>query len=513
MILFTNGTLVDGTGAPARRAGLLIEDEKIRDIGPRPATPGMEVVDCAGLVIAPGFVDVHSHSDLEALQHRGEKTRQGIVSQVVGNCGFSLFPTLPRAGLVPSFDLFQGRGEQEWPDAGAYFADLEARGSYTNIAVLAGHAALRAKVAGMKAGRLAATAQRTAEELLARALEQGAVGLSTGLNEVPSSYGDLEELTALCRVVRQYGGLYVSHLRDYKFRILEAVREALEIGRRTGVPVQLSHLQTVGRKNWDKMDAVLALVDQAIAEGVDVGIDAYPYLAGSCHLTQLLPTWALEGGAGHLLARLANPDARTRIAEETEGNMANRWEDILIASAPGRETLDGRTVQAVADERGLSGVQAALDLLLESRGLARIISFNQSEENLRKVLTHPRTVVITDGLVTQGRPHPRTFGTYPKFLGEYVRDKRWMSLEEGVRKATSLPAGRFGLADRGILAPGRWADLAVFAADRIGTRATYQEPDRPPEGIRHVLVNGRWVLREGQLQAQWPGRPLRRGRG
>ena len=511
MKLFTNGTIVDGTGEPDRQADVLVEGEKIREMGRVEANPDMEVVDCAGLVVAPGFIDVHSHCDLESLQHRSEKARQGVASEVVGNCGFSLFPTLPRAGLVPTFDLFQGRGEREWPDAGAFFDEIETQGSYTNIAALTGHATLRAKVAGMEGGKLETAARRAAERLLDRCLEQGAMGLSTGLNEVPSSYGGLEELVALCGVVRRHGGLYVSHLRDYKFHILEAIEEALEIGRQTGVPVQLSHLQTVGRKNWDKMDAVLELIDRAIAAGVDVGIDAYPYLAGSCHLTQMLPTWALEGGTGRLLERLADADTRERIAAATEGDMGNGWEDILIASVPGREELSGRTVREVADGRGASGVQTALDLLLENQGAVRIISFNQSEENLRKVLTHPRTCIITDGLVTEGKPHPRTFGTYPRFMGEFVREKKWTTLEEGVRKATGLPAARFGLEDRGSIAAGKWADLVVFSAEEIGSRADYEEPELPPEGIRHVLVNGQWTVRDGELQERWPGKALRRG--
>lgn len=511
MILLQNGTVIDGTGAAAQAAAVLIDGAKVKEVGQIVATPDMEVIDCTGLVICPGFIDVHSHADLEILQHRSEKVRQGVTSEVVGNCGFSLFPTLPRQGLSPTFNIFEARGEKEWEDAGAYFADVEAARSYTNVAALTGHSTLRAHVSGVRAGKLDAAEQQRAEAALARCLEQGSIGLSTGLNEAPGGYGDIDELVALCAVVRQYGAFYTSHLRDYKFHFVEAVEEALEIGRRADVAVQLSHLQAAGRKNWDKMDPVLEAIDRAVAEGVDVGVDAYPYVAGSCNITQLLPLWCMEGGAGGLLERLADAELRPRIAAETEENMSNDWQDILIGAVEGKDELVGKTVQDVADQRGIAGAQAAIDLLLENNGVVTIVSFNQSDENLRKVLTHPCTSIITDGLVTQGKPHPRTFGTYVKFLGEYVRDKGWLSLEEGVRKSTGLPAQRFGLEGRGVVAAGNWADLVVFSAEQIGTKATYQEPDLPPEGIQHVFVNGEWVLRQGALQEELAGQPLRNG--
>ena len=509
MILLKNGTVIDGTGGEARAVSVLIEANKIKEVGQVAQRPDMEVIDCAGLAISPGFIDVHSHADLEVLQHRSEKVRQGVTSEVVGNCGFSLFPALPSGELVPVFNIFAARGERQWEDAGSYFADVETVRSYTNVAALTGHSTLRAHIAGMKSGRMDAADQRRAEDCLARCMEQGSIGLSTGLNEVPSSYGDLEELVALCRVVRQYGGFYTSHLRDYKFHFVEAVEEALEIGRRVDIPVQLSHLQAAGRKNWDKMDPVLELIDQAVAEGVDVGVDAYPYVAGSCNMTQLLPIWSMEGGTQALMQRLADEQTRAPIADETEADMSNDWTDILIAAVPGRDELVGRTVQDVADERGIAGVQAALDLLLENDGAVTIVSFNQSEENLRKVLSHRCTSIITDGLVTEGKPHPRTFSTYTKFLGEFVREKQWMSLEEGVHKATGLPAQRFRLQGRGIVAEGNWADLVVFSAEEIGTKATYEEPDLPPEGIRHVFVNGEWVLQDGLLREELAGQALR----
>ena len=313
MILLTKGTVIDGAGQPGLPSSVLVNDDKIEAVGNIPVAPDMEVVDCSGLVVSPGFIDVHSHCDLEVLEHRTEKVKQGVTTEVVGNCGFSLFPKLPESSLVPSFDLFERRGDKNWEDASTYFGDVESTGSYTNVAALTGHSTLRANVSGIKAGALDSTEWRAIEGHLSRCLEQGSIGFSTGLNEAPSSYGDFAELTRLCRVVRKYDAFYTSHLRDYKFHILEAVTEALDLGRETDVPVQLSHLQTVGRKNWEKMDAVLKLVDDAHSEGIDVGIDAYPYLAGSCHLTQCLPSWFLFR-EGHFRRRPRRPRPLTNRA-------------------------------------------------------------------------------------------------------------------------------------------------------------------------------------------------------
>lgn len=511
MILLTGGMLYDGSGSAPRETSILIDAETVQSLGPIAPSSDMECVDCSGLAIAPGFIDVHSHSDLEVLEHRPEKIRQGVTTEVVGNCGFSLFPKIEVTDLVPSFDIFERRGNRTWGDAEAYFDDIERIGSRTNAAALTGHSSLRASVLGMGPEKATGETLDRLKTVLSRSLEQGSIGLSTGLNEVPSSYADLDELTELCHVVKRFGGLYTSHLRDYKFRLLQAVEEALELGRRTGVSVELSHLQAVGRKNWDVQEAVQEKIERAHADGVNVGIDAYPYLAGSCSLTQMLPTWALAGGTEALLNRLADPVERKRIAKETEADMANTWNDIIIASVGKQENKGNvsRPIQEIAEERGGSGIETALSLLQENRGKVRIISFNQSDENLKKVLTHRLTTIITDGLWTEGKPHPRTFGTYPLFLGHYVRDLQWMGLSEAIHKVTTLPAQRFGLERRGAVQRGWFADVTVFDPERIGTASSYLEPDQPPQGIVHVMVNGQWAVRNGDLQDTFAGGALR----
>lgn len=510
-LLLANGTVIDGTGVPARPADVLLEGGAINAIGRIPKNPQFEVLDCSGRVVSPGFVDVHSHSDIETLEHRSEKILQGITTEIVGNCGFSVFPTPGGCDGFTVYRMLFGRNPCCWRHAGEYFQSLEEKGSYTNAAALTGHSTLRATVMGLRRSYASSSELAELENSLDMCLEQGSIGFSTGLNETPGSYGNFDELVALCRVVKKHDGFYTSHLRDYKFRILAAVEEALNLGRATGVPVQLSHLQTVGSKNWDKMDSVLELIETAEREGVAAGIDAYPYLAGSANITQMLPDWALEGGSQDLLQRLSSAATRRQIAKETEAQMANTWSDILVSNVDSRKHQNciGRSIQDIATERQVEPIEAALALLAEELGTLLIVSFNQSEPNLRKVLTHPLTSIITDGLYTEGKPHPRTFGAFPKFLGEYVREKKWMSFEEAIHKTCGLPAQRFRLDKRGTLAIGNWADVTVFDPNRIGTSSTYLNPNQPPEGIDYVFVNGQRTVEGGRLVGSPAGVPIR----
>jgi N-acyl-D-amino-acid deacylase len=267
----------------------------------------------------------------------------------------------------------------------------------------------------------------------------------------------------------------------------------------------------VGRKNWDKLDLVLERIEAAARDGIDIGVDAYPYLAGSCNLTQLLPAWCQEGGIEALLGRLQSPALRDRIARETEEGMSNTWDDIVVCNvrlAQARTVL-GQSVRKLAVARGRPPVETALDLLGEQEGFVYIISFNNNDENLRKVMTYSRTAVITDGMVTDGTPHPRTFGTYPKFLGECVREKRWLPLEEAIVRTGALAAHRFGLRGRGVLEPGAYADVVVFDPARIGSRSDYDRPACDPDGIHHVFVNGRFAVRDGRLTGERAGIALR----
>ena len=510
-VLLANGTVVDGSGDAARKVNVLVEGETIREVGPIEPAADWKTIDCAGLHIAPGFIDVHSHGDQEVLDHLPNKVLQGVTTEIVGNCGFSLFPTHPNpAGERLTGELFDGEPAEGMADADAYFSGLERSRSRVNVAALTGHSALRVFV--MKARREAGEQElKQLEQALEACLASGSIGLSTGLNCVPGGFAEFRELERLCRVVKKHDAFYTSHMRDYKFKVVEAVDEALGLGRATGAPVQISHLQVVGKKNWGKLEVVLGRVDDARRDGIDVAMDAYPYLAGSCPITQLLPRWSLEGGIPALLDRLARPGDYERIAAETDDGMSNTWDDIMICQVEGDTAgaIVGKSVARIAADRDRRAAYLALDLLREHDGEVRIISFNNNEDNLNAVLTHPLSMVITDGLVMEGISHPRTFGTYPKFLGEYVREKKWMPLEQAIVKTSALAARRFGLQGRGTVQAGSFADLVVFDAGKIGTESDYDKPDRNPQGIHHVFVNGSRVVRSGELTDEMPGRALR----
>lgn len=482
--LLRGGSVVDGSGAPAVRADVLIADKRIDAVGLIRA-PEAEQIDCSGLVIAPGFIDGHSHSDLQALERRSEKTRQGVTTEVVGNCGFSAYPA--PADLRPLHEfangILHGGDGWGWRSARDYLDAVRER-SRVGIVSLVGHGTLR-----IAAGQAPV---ETMCGMLDDCLAEGAGGFSTGLMYAPGESAPTEELEQLCRVVARRGRIYTTHMRDYGFRLLEAVEDQLELARRTGCRLQISHFQAVGEANWGRQRPALEKIEEARAKGVDVAFDCYPYVAGSTVLTQLLPQRALEGGTAGLLARLTDPAQRRQLARETIAGMAHRWTDLFI-SAVGSERnrgAVGRDLQDLAEERGCEPIDAVFDLLIEERGAVTMLEFNQSEANLRETLTHPLSNVISDGFYVSGRPHPRLHGTFPHLLGWACREKRWMDLPEAIHKITGRPAERFGLRDRGLVRAGYAADVAVFDPQTVGSPATYENPERPPEGIRLVMREG-----------------------
>lgn len=472
----TNATIVDGTGRDPFTGDLTVEGSKITE------GAAAVVIDCAGFAIAPGFIDAHSHSDLQSVEGRREKLLQGVTSEVVGNCGFSAFPCREEALAIREFanGIFRGGDDWGWRSARDY---LDALGpAATSVSSLVGHGTLRIACSG-DVDRM--------EGVLDEALGEGACGFSTGLMYAPGSFAPKAELLRLCAVTARKGRIYATHIRDYSGGLVEAVDEQIDLARRSGCRLQISHFQAVGQRFWPQQQIALDHIERARAESIDIAFDCYPYVAGSTVLTQLLPQWTLEGGIGALLDRLSGP-LRDRIIDETDRGLAQTWADIYIAAvAHDGAGLVGRNLVQIADERGCPPAQAAVDLLIEQDGAVNILEFNQSEANLRQTLTHPLSMVISDGFYVKGRPHPRLHGTFPTLLGEYVRTRGWLSLAEAVRKITSAPAERFGMRDRGRLAPGYKADLVIFDPGRIGSPATYSDPEQRPEGVTAVFRAGK----------------------
>lgn len=505
MTLLRHGTVIDGTGAPPARGDILVARDRIAEVGASQAPAGARQIDCAGLVIAPGFIDAHSHSDLQALENRPEKARQGVTTEVVGNCGFSCFPTGPHPQLLRDFanGIFCGGDDWGWSSAGDYLGEARRLARLVNLETLVGHGSLRIAVAGNIAGPLPAAGQEAMERLLDEALCAGACGLSTGLMYAPGAGASLEELERLCRVVKKHDKIHACHLRDYGAKLVEAVAEVIELARRTGCRSQISHFQAAGAANWHLFDRALELIEKARNDALDLTFDCYPYIAGGTVLTQLLPQWALSGGVQGLLERLNDARERDRIAAETEANLCGKWTDFQVSAVASdrNRSLIGHSIAAIAALRGTSPAEAVMDLLREEHGEVNILEFNQSEEIMRRSVTHPLCSVISDGFYVKGRAHPRLYGTFPFLLGELCRTRRWLELPEAIHKITDLPARRFGIARRGRLEPGYFADMAVFDPAAIGSPAGYEHPDAPPKGICFVFRNGELIHSERKGRA------------
>lgn len=497
-VLLRNGLVFDGSGAAPSAGSVLLRDGTIEWAGRGEVPVQVEAIDCTDLAIAPGFIDGHSHSDLQVMENRPEKLRQGVTTEVVGNCGFSAFPAPKDRRPLHDFanGIFCGRGDWGWPGAREYLDAVEKSSSSASVLPLAGHGTLRICVAGQKLGKLDSGEQSAMERLLDDALGAGAAGLSTGLMYAPGASAPPAELERLCGIVARRGKVYATHMRDYGDRLIEAVDEQLDLARRTGCRLQISHLQAVGPRNWHRQQAALDHIERAREEGLDVAFDCYPYTRGSTVLTQLLPQWALAGGTSEMVGRLKDPRTRAVIARETETSLAQGWDGILLSAvrSAANQQLVGHSIAEIAKSRNAAPVETALDLLVEESGQVNMLEINQSDDNLRQALAHPLSSVISDGFYVRGRPHPRLHGTFPHLLGTIARDRRWLSLSEAIRKITSLPARRFGIDRAGLLKPGFAADVTVFNPRTVGSPATYEDPARPPKGIEYVFRSGREIL-------------------
>lgn len=511
-LLIRNGLLVDGTGTAARRGDLAVAGDTITAVGELPgALTAPMVIDADGAVVAPGFIDIHGHSDFSILGNPAgtSKVLQGVTTEVVGNCGLSVVPITDAAVAAQLRPLMtycdDPSVDWDWTSVASYLDRVRTTDPLLDVLVLAGHNAIRASVVGLDQRPATRVELDRMRRLLHTALDDGAVGMSIGLMYPPSCYADEDELVALGTVLAEHDRMMASHMADYGAGVVESVAAMIRVAERSGCRMQISHLTTAGHANWGRVRDALALVDAAAARGVDVAVDMYPYLAGSTNLSQLVPLWTLDGGLERFRERLDDPATHAAVVEHL-GDRALGWDEILLAAVSSDPALNGKRVAELAAERDTDPAVVVIDLLRSCD--PTIVAFGRSEDDLRAVLSHPRATIGSDGLAidtcgTVGGPvpHPRFFGAFPALFQRYVRDEPLLSLEAAVHKCTGASAQRLRLSDRGILAAGRRADIVIFDRATIADRSTYTDSRQVPAGIDVVFRSGVAIARAGVIVA------------
>jgi len=522
-LLLAGGRVVDGTGAPWFRADVCVVGDRIDAVGQLGDRKAGKRIDARGLVVAPGFIDMLGQSEYNVLVdgRAASKITQGITTEITGE-GSSIAPTNARmiAEAKEAYDHYAVT--PNWTTLAGYFDEFERRGVAINLGTFVGAGGVRSLVIGKE--NRAATPQELGAMVaaVAGAMEDGALGLSTSLIYVPGTYASTEEIIALARVAARYGGTYITHQRNEDETIDESLDEVFRIAREVPIPVEIYHLKTAGRRNFGEMPAVLERIEAARAQGLDVTADQYPWTASSNSLAASLPLWVREGGAAKLVARLTDPATRARARDdflkEHEGAWPEHAAAILITSvlSPALKRYEGKTIADIAAAEARDPVDVILDVVIADRANTGRVTFSMSEDDVRAALAHPLVSFCTDsgamaedGILSQERSHPRAWASAPRILGRYVREEKLLTLEEAIRKMTSLPASRMRLHDRGVLWPGMKADLVAFDPERVRERSTYADPNHYSEGIPYVAVNGVLVVDEGRITSARPGRVLR----
>ena len=544
--LIKGGLIFDGTGSEPFEADIGISGDRIAFITKKaedrrqkfnPPSPPLakagkggfdRVIDAKGLAVSPGFIDTHAHSEFTLLaDHRAEgKISQGITTEIDGNCGLSAAPLYGEALKQREEDLMELGIVERWTTFKGYF-DILGKGIALNFVTLVGHGNLRACVAGYEDKALNNNEIKKMRVLLKEAIKEGAIGLSTGLIYPPGVYSTTEELINLLRpssfILRPSRLIYTSHMRSEGDKLLESIEEIIRIGRKAGVNIHISHMKTSGKKNWHKIDNAISLIEEARREGIRITGDRYPYTAASTDLDTILPPWVYEGGMKEELKRLKSSEFQEKIKKEIlyEYPEIEYWGNVNIASVSSEKNrwMEGKNIAYIAHHKNSEPVDIFLKILIEEKLRVSAIFVSMNEDNLKRFLSLPYVMIGTDssarstsGPTYKGKPHPRGFGSFPRFLGKYVRDDGLMGMNEAIYKITMLPAKTFGIRKRGVLKRGAFADLVVFDYRKIIDRATFDKPFLKPEGIYYVFVNGLSAVWEGELTGINAGRILKHGR-
>ena len=517
-VLIRNGLVVDGSGNEPFRADVGIRDGRIARVGNLSDAVGLRTVNADGLVVAPGFIDIHNHSDFTLLEEpRCESMiRQGVTTMVLGEGG--------SAGPVPE-------GQREWTTLGGYFEHVEQLGVAANICSYVGLTQVWRYVKGDALEAADATEIEAMSMLVEEAMNEGAMGLSNSLLMPPSNLVTTAQLGTLAKVAAQHGGIYSTHIRDEGRGVFGAIAEAIRVGAEAGIRVDIIHLKIADEALWGRMDEVLAMIQDARRRGLDIRANVYPYTAGQNNLVAIIPPWAHDGGRAALLRRLRDPQARGRMRQDildpqqTWYNhylaVGGDWSRMLLVQLdhPANVPFVGRRMSELVDDRGGNPFDVLFDVLLQEEGSVRTVYFHHEEEDMTLALRQPFVSVGSDGAAispegaaARTHPHPRWYGTFPRVLGRYVRDANVLTLPEAVRKMTAMNAEKLGILDRGLLREGLRADIVLFAPGTIADRATFADPHQYPEGIRHVFVNGVEVLDNGIHTGKLPGQVIRRRR-
>jgi N-acyl-D-amino-acid deacylase len=523
-LIISGGYVFDGLGKEAIKADIGISGGFIEEIGKISDARGRSIINAKDLAVCPGFIDAHEHTDVELLVNpKAESSiHQGITTLVSGNCGSSPFP-IPEEIYDETKDNLKEQLEIDltWMNIKGFFSRLEEKGMALNYATLVGQGAIRGASMGFNDRPPKQEELERMKMLVEENIKSGAVGLSTGLEYAPGSYAQPDEITELCKVVAQLGGVYATHMRDEGDRLIESLDESIEVARKTGVSLEISHFKIAYPRNWHKIDQAIAQIEDAKKEGISILCDRYPYIAGSTGLSFYFPLWARQGTTDEFLARLKDPTLNSKLrahVAEQEKKLGS-WEKVVISSVASEENrnIQGKSVLQAAKELGKEPFDFMKDILIEEKNRVGMITFMMKEENLKRILAHPLVAIGTDGsavapygLLGRGKPHPRHYGTFPRVLGKYIREEKITPLPEMIKKMTSVVAEKFGFEKRGILRKGNFADVVIFDKDKVIDRATWTDPHQYPVGIEYVLVNGAVVIENGEHTGNLPGKILRK---